>query len=276
MPAGSAKKILIVEADALLGDELTRKLRVEGYTVLLVRDGAEGLKQMRGWRPDLILLDAAMSPMNGYAILEEKQKDRSILRIPAIILLDSGEPTEVNRALTLGVRDYLVKTPFDPEDMLAKVRVQLHRDETAEGPPPKKSTPTPAARVARLSGKKIMAVEDDEFLSDIIARKLSEEGCRLVHTRDGAVVLELFEKEKPDLILLDIILPGMDGFEILRQLRENVKTRDIPVILLTNLGQKSDIEKGMKLGAARFLVKATVTLDEIVDEIKAVLGAGTR
>ena len=116
-----------------------------------------------------------------------------------------------------------------------------------------------------------MWVEDDKFLSDIIARKLSTEGCGLVHATEGEQALKLLEKEKPDLILLDILLSGLDGFEILKRIKDNAETKNTPVILLSNLGQKSDIDKGKTLGAARFLIKATVTLDEIVEEIKTVL-----
>ena len=122
-----------------------------------------------------------------------------------------------------------------------------------------------------LEAKKIMWVEDDKFLSDILARKLTESGANLIHLNIGEQAPSLAEKEMPDLILLDILLPGMDGFTILEKLKSNPKTSSIPVILLSNLGQKSDIEKGKKLGAVKFLIKASMGLDEIVYEIKGVL-----
>lgn len=116
-----------------------------------------------------------------------------------------------------------------------------------------------------------MWVEDDAFLSDVIAKKLSSEKAILFHTANGEEAFPMAEKEMPDIILLDILLPGMDGFEILRQLKKSEKTRSIPVILFSNLGQREDIDKGKDLGAVKFLVKATVTLDEIVGEIKNTL-----
>jgi CheY-like chemotaxis protein len=122
-----------------------------------------------------------------------------------------------------------------------------------------------------LEGKKVMWVEDDNFLSEIIARKLLNEKCVLVHAFDGEKALALAETEQPNIILLDILLPGIDGYQILSRLKGNSITKNIPVILLSNLGQKNDIEKGKTLGAARFIVKATVTLDEIIDEIKEVI-----
>ena len=122
-----------------------------------------------------------------------------------------------------------------------------------------------------LEGKKIVWVEDDEFLIDIIARKLSVTKCIFSHTSEGEKALKIINKEIPDIIILDIILSGMDGFEILRRIKSDPKIKQIPVILLSNLGQASDIEKGKNLGAARFLVKATVTPNEIIDQIKEVL-----
>ncbi len=116
-----------------------------------------------------------------------------------------------------------------------------------------------------------MWIEDDKFLNDLIARKLSGQGCTLFHASAGEEAFGILEKEVPDLILLDIRLSGIDGFEILKRLKDNPKTKQIPVIILSNFGQKEDREKGKALGAARFLIKATVTLDEVIAEIQKVL-----
>jgi len=125
--------------------------------------------------------------------------------------------------------------------------------------------------VESLKDKKILWVEDDKFLSDIIAKKFSGEGCILFHSIDGQEALTLAEKEKPDIILLDILLPGMDGFTILEKLKASPTTKSIPVIILSNLGQKKDLERSKQLGATQFLIKATVTLDEIITEVKKII-----
>lgn len=124
---------------------------------------------------------------------------------------------------------------------------------------------------SNIEGKKIVWVEDDQFLNDIITRKLSTTKCVFFHANEGEEALKIINKEMPDIIMLDIILSGMDGFEILRRIKSDSKIKNIPVIILSNLGQASDIEKGKSLGAVRFLVKATVTPNEIVDQIKEVL-----
>lgn len=267
-------KILIIEDDIFLGDVLIQKFKAAGYEVDLARDGGSGFKQIREWKPDLILLDIILPVMNGYEVLEAMKKDATISKIPVIVVSNSGQPVEINRALALGVRDYLVKAQFDPEEVLVKVRLQLNKgtekSEESDNETVAQKLEKPAAAAA-LKGKTVMWVEDDQFLSDIIARKLSAEGASLIYANDGEGAMKKLDEKTPDLILLDILLPGIDGYEILRRLKADPKRKHIPVILLSNLGQRSDIDKGKELGAARFLIKAIVTLDEIVEEIKLVL-----
>ena len=121
--------------------------------------------------------------------------------------------------------------------------------------------------------KKIFIIEDDIFLSDIIARKLAVEGWELSHSLEGERAIQEAEEKQPDVIILDLVLPGLDGFDILKKLKENQRTKNIPVIVLSNLNKKEDIAKAMKLAASSFLVKADVSLDDIVSEMKKVGGS---
>ena len=118
---------------------------------------------------------------------------------------------------------------------------------------------------------KIFLVEDDAFLLSMYATKFEMEGFKVIMAEDGEKAVRLAQKEIPDIILLDIILPKMNGFEFLTQLKANSATARIPVILLTNLSQKDEIEKGLKLGAVDYLIKAHFMPSEVVDKIKKVL-----
>jgi DNA-binding response OmpR family regulator len=118
---------------------------------------------------------------------------------------------------------------------------------------------------------KILVVEDDKFLRELIARKLREENYEVSEAVDGEEGVKKIEEEAPDLILLDLILPGIDGFEVLARIKETPKLSQIPVIILSNLGQRDDIEKGLKLGAIDYLVKAHFTPAEIIEKIKKAL-----
>lgn len=119
--------------------------------------------------------------------------------------------------------------------------------------------------------KKIVIVEDDNFLMELMARKLSVENFEVVSAFNGEEGLKKIKEEKPDFVLLDLVLPGIDGFEVLEKLKNDKETAGIPVVILSNLGQKDDIEKGFKLGAEDFLVKAYFTPGEIVEKIRAIL-----
>lgn len=117
--------------------------------------------------------------------------------------------------------------------------------------------------------KKILIIEDDKFLRELIARKLSDEGFEALEAIDGEEGIKKIKEEKPDLILLDLILPSIDGFEVLSRMKEESNT--IPVIILSNLGQKEEVEKGLKMGAVDYLIKAHFTPGEIIEKIKNIL-----
>lgn len=118
---------------------------------------------------------------------------------------------------------------------------------------------------------KILLVEDDSFLLGMYATKFELEGFDVTTAEDGEKAIRAAAKELPDIILLDIILPKQNGFEVLRQLKADQSTNKIPVILLTNLSQKDDIEQGLKIGAEDYLIKAHFMPSEVVEKIKKVL-----
>lgn len=123
---------------------------------------------------------------------------------------------------------------------------------------------------------KILLIEDDKFLRELIIQKLGKEGYDVVEAAEGEVGVEKMTAEKPDLVLLDLILPGIDGFEVLRRIKEKPEVAATPIIILSNLGQRDDVEKGIELGAVDYLIKAHFTPGEIVEKIKSVLANGQK
>jgi len=120
--------------------------------------------------------------------------------------------------------------------------------------------------------KKILIVEDDPFLIDIYTTKFKEAGFNVEVASDGEEGLKkISNEEKFDLLVLDIVLPKVDGWEILKEIKSNEKLKKIKIVVLSNLGQKGEVEKGLKLGATKYLIKAHYTPGEVVDEIKEVL-----
>ena len=124
--------------------------------------------------------------------------------------------------------------------------------------------------------KKILLVEDDPFLAGLLERSFTKEGFIYELASDGETGLAKAKSMEPDLILLDLVLPGIDGYEVLRRLKADPKLAQYPVIILSNLGQKEEIDRGIRMGAIDFLVKANIYLDEIVVRIKKLFDASPK
>ncbi len=252
-------KILIIEQDVFFGNIIQQKLKEAGFETLSVNTGAVALEQIHLATPDLIVLDMELSSADPFDILKEKQDDKGIKDIPLIIISKSGDLAEVKKALNLGVKDYLVKAQLNLDEFVTKVKTQLNKPKTGKD-------------VGNtLSGKKVMWVEDDQFLSDLISRKLGNQGCRLLYARTGEEALKLLEDETPDIIILDILLPGISGFDVLEKIKVDPRLKSLPVVILSNFSQNNEIEKATKLGANKFLVKASIVLDDLVRELQILL-----
>jgi len=120
-----AKKILLVEDEEIIIDLLQKKLANEGYEITVARNGLDGLEKMRKIKPDLVLLDIIMPKLGGFGVMEEMRKDPELKNTPIIIISNSGQPVELNRAQELGAKDWLIKTEFDPQEVLDKVAKQI-------------------------------------------------------------------------------------------------------------------------------------------------------
>ncbi len=117
----------------------------------------------------------------------------------------------------------------------------------------------------------IVLVEDDTFLAGMYMTKLKLEGFEVKLAHDGEAGWKMIHDEKPDLVLLDIVLPKMSGFDVLKKAKASADTKPIPVILLTNLGQRDDVAKGLTLGASDYLIKAHFMPSEVIEKIKKLL-----
>ena len=262
------KKILIVEDEKILADVLEAKLRKEGYEVSVAYDGEDGYNKINEKKPDLILLDIVLPKMTGYDILEKLSTDGN--RTPVIIISNSGQPVELEKTTRLGAVDHLIKTQFDPLEVVMKVKNYLNgkkKEVSDEAGADFCSTEVDSSKI------KILLVEDDKFLRDLCTRKLKKEGFVVFEALDGEQALKELEKKCPTIVLLDIILPSMDGFEVLTKIRANAnkKIAQTPVIMLSNLGQEDDVKRAMEMGASNYLIKANFTTQEIVGKVKEVL-----
>jgi len=119
--------------------------------------------------------------------------------------------------------------------------------------------------------KKILLIEDDPFLIDIYVTKFKESGFSVEVANDGESAFRYLEEKKPDLVILDIVLPQIDGWEILRKIKSTPGLKNLKVIILSNLSQKEEVERGINLGSIKYLIKAHYTPSQVVEEIKEII-----
>ncbi|MFA6587962.1 MAG: response regulator [Patescibacteria group bacterium] len=270
-----SRHIVIIEDEDILREVLVKKFIHEGFRVDSATNGEDGLALIQSARPDVVLLDILMPKMNGYEVLKNLQATGDKLP-PIIIISNSGQPIEVDKAVSLGAIDFIIKAQITPEEVYLKVnkifepkiqkpKTQVQNDESQEAD----------TKISKKSNGeyRILLVEDDQFLRDLLAGKLKREGFDVTACVDGQEGLRTIQKQKPDLVLLDIILPGLDGFNVLQQVRFSAdkQVSEVPIVLLSNLGQDSDVAKGKKLGANDYLIKANLTIDDIIKKIRKFL-----
>ena len=281
------QRIVIAEDDALLRDVLVEKFEKNGFIVDRAEDGVVALEKMNAAKPDILLLDMLMPRKGGMEVLEEMNASEALKGVPVVVISNAGQLKEAERVRKLGARDFVIKTVFDPQEVLEKIKHILENPNEPQGEwvvrnqnitgagaitttntMPEETKPTSAATPKAF----VLVVEDDKFLRELLVRKLTAEGFDVENALDGETAFGILANKTPNIILLDLILPNIDGFEILARVRKDAKTEKTPVIIFSNLGEKADIDKAMGLGATDFMVKANFTLDEIVTKIHSIIG----
>lgn len=256
--ANGSKLILIALSDSNLAQSIAAKAKESGLRSIMVEDGNAALSRMKESHPDLLIADVVLPGMDGYDLLSAKSFDKDLTKIPVIVVSNMGLPVDVKRLPAVGIRDYFIKTHVDPGEVVAKAAAILGI-----------ALPDPSASDAAARKEiKILWVEDDKFLSEILSKKFLSLGYTLLKANNGTEALAMAEKETPNIVMLDIVMPDVNGFDVLQKLKMQEKFKGVPVIMLSNLSAPSDIEKSKKLGANGFIVKAAVSLDEIVAQVE--------
>lgn len=231
-PSSSAKPLILAVDDDPVVRETIVALFERDFEVVTASDGAEGLEVAKQQEPRLVLVDQTMPHMTGVEFVTALRKSGpSGKDIPVIMLTAKGKAQDVVTALAAGVSDYIVK-PFKPEELSAKVRDLLHR-----------------------SGRTVLIADDDPAIRDLLAYKFRLAGVRVITAADGEEAWRLTTEYRPHLAVLDRMMPGLDGVAVLRKMREQADTREIPVMFLTALRQEKDILEGFRTGVSDYVIK---------------------
>ncbi|QXD14354.1 response regulator [Rhodocaloribacter litoris] len=248
MPSAPAEKkpdfarpfrVLLAEDASLFRRHVAVVLEGAGLVVDEAENGHIALAKARKQPPDLVVLDVMMPGLSGLDVLRHMREDEALQAVPVIVMTAHSTVEDVKEALRLGADDFLTK-PVDPGQLLQRIEALL-AGTAREEPPPHAIT--------------ILLVEDSAIIRKLFGHVLQEAGYMVEEAENGAAALESMARSRPDLVLMDVMMPVMDGLETLRRMRQDETLRDIPVVILTAKGTLGDVREAMGLDIADYIVK---------------------
>ena len=242
-----APTVLVIDDDPTVHDLMHRFLSKEGLQMIAARSGEEGIRLARELHPAVITLDVLMPGMDGWAVLTALKADPVLSDIPVIMLSIMDEK---NMGYSLGAADYLTK-PIDWE----RLAVVLQRYQCARPPCP------------------VLIVEDDAGMREMLRRRLEKEGWTVIEAENGRAGLEQMEKNQPELILLDLMMPEMDGFQFLDEVRKHEGWRSIPVIVVTAKELTPEDRQRLNGSVEKILQKGAYGREELMREVRGLVAA---
>jgi len=246
VPPLQMRRVLVIDDDPEMVVLLERALEGSAYVVFGALSADDGVRKAHELQPDAILLDVMMPETDGWRALHRLKRDPRIAHIPVVM-----HTIVADQALgfSLGATDYLVK-PVEREQLLAAL-----------------------AKLTPVSTGPVLIVDDDENIRALLARILVDEQIPVSVAADGEEALRIVTEQAPRLVLLDLMMPGMDGFEVLRRLRADERTRHIPVVIVTAKTLSPEEERLLSTEASMIVTKNGVPLAHLLDQVRAVLEA---
>ena len=241
---GRAGTVLVIDDDPSTRDLVGRILAKEGFRVLEAATGEMGLALARAEHPDVITLDVLMPGLDGWGVLAALKDDPALAAIPVVMLTITDDR---GLGFALGASEYLTK-PIERAQLAAVL-----------------------ARYRRTPGAAVLVVEDDADTRTVLRRSLEKEGWRVAEAENGRIGLERVRAERPALVLLDLMMPEMDGFEFLDELRRDERIRNLPVVVITAKTLTEDDRRRLNGGVERVVQKHALDADALLAEVRAVV-----
>jgi len=242
------KKILVIDDEPAIADLIKINLEADGYEVDTALDGMEGIEKAKASPPDVITLDVLMPGMNGFQVMELLKKNPGTADIP-VIFISIVEGPQKDRGFHLGAVDFLTK-PIEYGELL-------------------KSLKKIESSIGKVTGvkKEVLVIDDERDVANLIKVNLEDQGYDVFVAYNGPDAIAIARERKPEVIMLDLAMPGMDGFSVMKVLKQDKETEHIPIIVLTGHDTKGYKQKSLMLGAAQYMTKPFSEKD-IVEEIK--------
>jgi CheY-like chemotaxis protein len=248
LPSGEMPLVLIIEDNPQASQLIQMYLQEAGYRTETAKDGSEGLEKAKRLKPNIITLDMIMPIKDGWQVLKELKRHPICKDIPIIIISITDEK---KLGFSMGAIDYFVK-PVNKEELLTAIQKLPH--------PLTKQNEHP----------KVLIIDDDRTAAELIQVILESEGYTVIKTTNGREGVRLAASEAPDLIILDLIMPEMSGFNVAYQLKQNAHTRNTPIIILTSMEVDEETREQMAGYISTMMSKSRFTKKDLLREINTI------
>ncbi|MBN1310432.1 MAG: response regulator [Anaerolineae bacterium] len=240
-----ATTVLVIDDDAAVREIVSRYLSKEGFYVETAGSGQEGIRRAREVHPQVITLDVMMPGMDGWAVLNVLKADPELTSIPVVMMTMVAEET---MGFALGASDYLTK-PVERDNLVSILR--RYEPQKSEAP--------------------ILIVDDDAEVRSVFAQLLRKEGWRVVEAQSGQIALQEVSKIRPALILLDLVMPQMNGFEFIDELHKVENRRSIPIVVVTALPLTAKDQARLTKQVRQVMLKGKLSRDRLLEEVRSIL-----
>lgn len=262
-------KIMLVEDDQMIAEIYQKKIEAAGHEVRIASSGKEVLRLAAQESFDLILLDMVMPEMGGMEVLKELRHSGDFDADLKVIIFSNLSENEIQKeAMDNGADGFIGKTQFSPSDLVAEINRNLKEFEERKK---NKARLNGEKSNLELNGKNILLIEDEEIFLEMFGKKLEDDGFHLEYAKNGAWGLKAAMEKNFDLIITDMVMPAMGGEEIVKRLRDEEKTKSIPIIVISASVTDRERDLVKSYGVSDFLVKTHIVPSDLARRIREIL-----
>jgi len=229
------RSVLYVDDSLVMHHFVKTALKDSGYNLIEANDGVEGYEQYCKHLPNIIVTDIEMPNMNGLELCKKIKENNEGRFIPVVILSSKSQPIDIDTAFNFGADDYLVK-PVSPENLLEKIKDYF-------------------GVLDRKKRNKILVVDDSKVSAEMITHALLKNSHNVIMASNGEDAYEMALEQHPEIVITDVEMPGMNGYDLVKMIRGNPETKNASFIMMSSRDRKSDIKKSEKLGVSRYFIK---------------------
>lgn len=260
----------------MLSEIYNKKFSEAGFEVVMAASGTEAETKARSERPELMLLDLVLPEEDGFDVLSKIKNDEITKSIKVIIFSNLSQEEDRRKAKSLGADGFIAKSDYTPHQIVDQVNKVVGKETKTD----QEKTELPQEFVEeekkisnQVNGRpQILLVEDEQVFIEVFSKKLEEEGFEVDVANNGAWGAKQVEEKKYELIILDILMPNLNGLELIEKIRQGTTNKEAPIIAISNSIEDEKAQEAIETGASEFFIKTRITPSELARKAKSLVG----